>query len=93
MKPADTCNAFVPGEMITVPPNREGKLSSLSFAVKELYDVEGFVTGAGNPRWKNTHPLRGQLSGDGILFLVCTEAPGMVCCPGRRIPRRDLARQ
>lgn len=57
MKPADTCNAFVPGEMMTVAPIREGKLSSLTFAVKELYDVKGFVTGAGNPRWKNTHPV------------------------------------
>lgn len=57
MKPADTCNAFVPGEMITVAPNREGKLSSLNFAVKELYDVKGFVTGAGNPRWRETHPV------------------------------------
>ena len=56
MKPADTCNAFVPGEMMTVAPNREGKLSALTFAVKELYDVKGFVTGAGNPQWKNTHP-------------------------------------
>jgi amidase len=26
------------------------------FAVKELYDVKGFVTGAGNPHWKSTHP-------------------------------------
>ncbi|HEU0233555.1 MAG TPA: amidase [Gallionella sp.] len=57
MKPADTCNAFVPGEMMTVAPIREGKLSSLTFAVKELYDVKGFVTGAGNPRWKSTHPV------------------------------------
>jgi len=57
MKPLDTCNAFVPGEMVTVNPNREGKLSSLTFAVKELYDVKGFVTGAGNPHWKNTHPV------------------------------------
>ena len=56
MKSIDTCNAFVPGEMITVCPNKNGKLSSLTFAVKELYDVKGFVTGAGNPHWKNTHP-------------------------------------
>lgn len=56
MKPVDTCNAFVPGEMITVDPNRKGKLSSLTFAVKELYDVKGFITGAGNPHWKNAHP-------------------------------------
>src|SRR3989338_8277444 len=55
MKPADTCNAFVPGEMITVAPKREGKLSLLTFAVKELYDVEGFITGAGNPRWESAH--------------------------------------
>jgi len=41
--------------MITVAPSREGKLSSLTFAVKELYDVKGFVTGAGNPHWKNMH--------------------------------------
>lgn len=57
MKPADTCNAFVPDEMIAVAPMREGKLSSLTFAVKEIYDVKGFVTGAGNPRWKSTHPV------------------------------------
>src|SRR4030067_3029687 len=57
MKPVDDCNAFVPGEIITVDPNREGKLSSLTFAVKELFDVRGFVTGAGNPRWKNTHAV------------------------------------
>ncbi|HEU0219289.1 MAG TPA: amidase [Gallionella sp.] len=56
MKPVDTCNAFVPGEMITVPPKKSGKLSSLTFAVKELYDVKGFVTGAGNPHWKRSHP-------------------------------------
>src|SRR3989338_4874391 len=57
MKLVDTCNAFVPGEMITVAPKREGKLSALTFAVKELYDVKVFVTGAGNPRWKDTHPV------------------------------------
>jgi len=56
MKPVDTCNAFVPGEMITVDPNSAGNLSSLTFAVKELFDVREFVTGAGNPHWKNTHP-------------------------------------
>ena len=55
MKPIDDCNAFVPGEMMTVAPNSAGKLSSLTFAVKELYDVKGFITGAGNPHWKNTH--------------------------------------
>jgi len=57
MTPDDTCNAFVPDELMAVTPYREGKLTSLTFAVKELYDVKGFVTGAGNPRWKSTHPV------------------------------------
>ena len=56
MQPIDKCNAFVPGEMVTVEPYRMGKLSSLTFAAKELYAVKGFVTGAGNPHWKKTHP-------------------------------------
>lgn len=50
-------NAFVPGEMITKEPHHAGRLSSLSFAVKELYDVQGFITGAGNPRWKSAHQI------------------------------------
>jgi amidase len=57
MKLIDKCNAFVPGEMITVSPNRTGKLSSLTFAAKELYDVKGFVTGSGNLNWKKTHSV------------------------------------
>ena len=43
--------------MMAVEPIRAGKLSSLTFAVKELYDAKGFVTGTGNPRWKDTHPV------------------------------------
>lgn len=55
MKTINPCNAFVPDEIVKVPPERKGRLSSLTFAVKELYDVKGLVTGAGNPRWKDTH--------------------------------------
>ena len=57
MKTVDKCNAFVPGERVTVDPNRAGKLSSLTFAVKELYDIKGLITGSGNAHWKNTHPV------------------------------------
>jgi amidase len=57
MENMDKCNAFVPSEMITVAPNRTGKLSSLTFAVKELYDVKGFITGCGNMHWKSTHSV------------------------------------
>ncbi|KAB1202221.1 Amidase 1 [Morella rubra] len=31
-------------------------LNSLTFAVKDIFDVEGYVTGFGNPDWLRTHP-------------------------------------
>lgn len=33
----------------------EGALTGLSFAAKDLFDVRGYVTGAGNPDWLRTH--------------------------------------
>ena len=33
-----------------------GPLSGLNFAAKDIFDVEGHVTGGGNPDWKATHP-------------------------------------
>ncbi len=32
-----------------------GPLSGLSFAAKDIFDIEGHVSGAGNPDWKATH--------------------------------------
>ncbi|KAB1202220.1 Amidase 1 [Morella rubra] len=32
-------------------------LNSLTFAVKDVFDVEGYVTGFGNPDWLRTHPV------------------------------------
>ncbi|MBU2648603.1 amidase [bacterium] len=60
MNKKDSCHAFVPGEMRPVSPHKPGLLSPMTFAVKELYDVKGFVTGAGNSRWKKTHPVASQ---------------------------------
>ncbi|XP_057250338.1 amidase 1 isoform X3 [Beta vulgaris subsp. vulgaris] len=39
------------------PSSSSGELSltGLNFAVKEIFDVEGFVTGFGNPDWARTH--------------------------------------
>ncbi len=34
----------------------EGSLRAKTFALKDLYDVAGRVTGAGNPDWRRTHP-------------------------------------
>ncbi|KAK7328149.1 hypothetical protein VNO77_22245 [Canavalia gladiata] len=36
-------------------PNQNQMLSALTFAVKDIFDVKGYVTGFGNPDWKRTH--------------------------------------
>ncbi|MET4177752.1 amidase [Bradyrhizobium sp. LA6.1] len=51
----DTLGAFVPGPIIQRAPYSAGSLSGLSFAVKDLFDVAGGVTGCGNPDWAATH--------------------------------------
>lgn len=47
-------NAFV--ERFEVDPTSSGSLDGLSFAVKDLIDIGGHVTGCGNPTWRETHP-------------------------------------
>jgi amidase len=51
----DTLGAFVPGVTAHREPRRTGRLSGLSFAAKDLFDVAGVVTGCGNPDWAATH--------------------------------------
>lgn len=49
--------AFVPGPPTRVPATRQtGPLAGLTFAVKDLFDVAGERTGAGNPDWRASHP-------------------------------------
>jgi amidase len=43
--------AFVPGPLCSLPPLQSGLLDGLTFAVKDLIDVVGSVTGGGNPDW------------------------------------------
>jgi len=52
----DTVGAFVPGPRCERPPLGSGRLSGLSFAVKDLYDIAGVLTTYGNPDWASTHP-------------------------------------
>ena len=47
----DACGAFMPGGRRSIERRTEGPLKGVSFAVKDLIDVEGFVTGGGNPDW------------------------------------------
>ena len=50
----DTVNAFVNLDcrLAGIP---DGPLAGLTFAAKDIFDVAGFVTGAGNPDWAHTH--------------------------------------
>jgi amidase len=52
----DPLGAFVPGVDVRLPGRPGGPLDSLTFAVKDLFDIQGFVTGCGNPDWAATHP-------------------------------------
>jgi amidase len=48
------CFCLPPFEPVAGAPS--GALSGLTFAVKDLIDTRGTVTGAGNPDWRRTHP-------------------------------------
>ncbi|WRX14119.1 Tetratricopeptide repeat 1 - like 5 [Theobroma cacao] len=37
------------------PPAAKLPLSGLTFAIKDIFDVKGYVTGFGNPDWRRTH--------------------------------------
>ncbi|XP_057520626.1 outer envelope protein 64, chloroplastic [Amaranthus tricolor] len=37
------------------PPKAPHPLTDLTFAVSDLFDIEGYVTGFGNPDWAKTH--------------------------------------
>ncbi|PYF08518.1 amidase [Ureibacillus chungkukjangi] len=47
-------NAFFDGTF-TLPAKGEGKLSGKTFAVKDVFAVEGHRNSAGNPTWLETH--------------------------------------
>ena len=50
-------NAFVPGPRVHIEGAPDGPLSGLTFAAKDLFDVAGVVTGAGNHDWARTNPI------------------------------------
>ena len=45
----NSLGAFVPGGVFSLKESDTGPLAGLTFAAKDLYDVEGHVTTAGNP--------------------------------------------
>jgi amidase len=68
--------AFMPFPDVAVPHAPSGPLAGLTFAVKDLYDVAGYPTGAGNPHVlarsgiKTMHaPVVAQLLNAGAAFV------------------------
>ena len=53
--PRDTIGAFVPHSPAPIAGAGVGPLVGLRFAVKDLYDIAGHVTGAGSPDWLASH--------------------------------------
>jgi amidase len=51
----DLLGAFVPHFQGTLPGSAAGPLAGMDFAVKDIYDIAGHVTGCGNPDWLRTH--------------------------------------
>lgn len=51
----DNVGAFVPGPRAERAPLGTGRLTGLSFAVKDLFDLAGVMTTFGNPDWASTH--------------------------------------
>ncbi|WP_018698254.1 amidase [Amorphus coralli] len=52
---ADSLNAYCPDNQIAVDGSGEGPLAGLTFAAKDVFDIEGAVTGNGHPDWLRTH--------------------------------------
>ncbi len=50
--PADPVHAFVDYPDVPVSHAANGPLAGLTFAVKDIFDVAGYVTGRGNPEWR-----------------------------------------
>ena len=82
-RPADTLGAFVPHTPPPMAGAAQGPLAGSSFVVKDLFDIEGHVTGVGSPDWLAAHgpahassPLVMRLLAAGADFLaktVCDE--------------------
>ncbi len=53
----DTVGAWVPHGRFVRPGHASGPLAGLRFAAKDVFDVAGHPTGAGNPAWLASHPV------------------------------------
>lgn len=52
---AEELGAFISPFGVMAEGAADGPLQGLTFAIKDLYDVKGQMTGCGSPRWAETH--------------------------------------
>ncbi|PIA26567.1 hypothetical protein AQUCO_09100030v1 [Aquilegia coerulea] len=62
------------------PPKAPHLLSALSFAVSDIFDIEGYVTGFGNPDWEKTHDAATRTSP-----VVSSLVEGGATCTGKTV--------
>lgn len=62
------------------PPKAPHPLTGLSFAISDVFDINGFVTGFGNPDWSRTHEPASQTS-----TVVSALVEGGATCTGRTV--------
>ncbi|CAM3459405.1 Amidase domain-containing protein [Bordetella sputigena] len=58
--PANPSGAFAPEGRFDLPGAATGPLARLRVGVKDMIDVQGRITGTGNPDWRATHGPAGQ---------------------------------
>ncbi|KAL4205512.1 hypothetical protein AMTRI_Chr01g137670 [Amborella trichopoda] len=68
-KADENFGAFMAKFQLLPPPKTPQPLSGLTFAVKDIFDVEGYVTGFGNPDWARTHEAAKQTA-PAVLALI-----------------------
>lgn len=62
------------------PSEHQLPLNGLTFAIKDIFDVDGYVTGYGNPDWLRTHPAATSTAPSVLAILT-----GGATCVGKTI--------
>ncbi|XP_021909346.1 outer envelope protein 64, chloroplastic [Carica papaya] len=62
------------------PPKAPHPLTGLTFAVSDLFDIEGYVTGFGQPDWARTHEVASR-----TCPVVLTLVEGGATCVGKTV--------
>ncbi|QJD29994.1 amidase [Methylococcus geothermalis] len=70
--PQSSCSFLAPMKLRSVAA---GPLADLSFAVKDVIDIAGHVTGCANPDWANSHP---PAAAHAVCVEQCLQA-GAIC--------------